>query len=91
MKPDFYAGTPSFLKLIIEKAIESGANIASLSHALVSAEPLPPSLRAWLIEHGMATVLQVYGTADLGCVAYETRTDGASQRNAKCASLALRR
>ena len=76
LKPDFYAGTPSFLKLIIEKAIESGADISSLSRAFVSAEPLPPSLRAWLIEHGMSSVLQGYGTADLGCVAYETQTDG---------------
>ena len=77
LKPDFYAGTPSFLKLIIAKAIETGADISSISHALVSAEPLPPSLRAWLIEHGVSAVLQVYGTADLGCVAYETQTDGA--------------
>ncbi len=76
LRPAFYAGTPSFLKLIIEKAIENGADIASIRRALVSAEPLPPSLRAWLIEHGMTSVVQVYGTADLGCVAYETQTDG---------------
>ncbi len=76
LKPAFYAGTPSFLKLIIEKAIENGADISSIRRALVSAEPLPPSLRAWLVEHGMNTVLQGYGTADLGCVAYETQTDG---------------
>ena len=76
LKPGFYAGTPSFLKLIIEKAIESRGDVSSLRHALVSAEPLPPSLRAWLIEHGMTAVLQLYGTADLGCVAYETQSDG---------------
>ena len=76
LKPEFYAGTPSFLKLIIEKAIESGADVSSFRHALVSAEPLPPSLRAWLIEHGIPTVLQLYGTADLGCIAYETQTEG---------------
>ncbi|MGI9024112.1 MAG: phenylacetate--CoA ligase family protein [Burkholderiaceae bacterium] len=76
LKPAFYAGTPSFLKLIIEKAIENGADISSIEHALVSAEPLPATLRTWLIEHGMKSVLQLYGTADLGCVAYETQTDG---------------
>jgi phenylacetate-CoA ligase len=76
LKPKVYAGTPSFLKLIIEKAIETGSDVSSLQRALVSAEPLPPSLRAWLVEHGVPIVLQLYGTADLGCVAYETQTDG---------------
>ncbi len=77
LKPALYAGTPSFLKIIVEKAVEAGADVSSLRQALVSAEPLPPPLRAWLVEHGVATVLQVYGTADLGCVAFETATDGA--------------
>ena len=76
LRPSMYAGTPSFLKLIVEKAAETGADLSSFERALVSAEPLPPSLRAWLIEHGVPVVLQLYGTADLGCVAYETRTDG---------------
>ena len=74
--PTMYAGTPSFLKLILEKALETGADLASLRRALVSAEPLPPSLRTWLVEHGVPVVLQLYGTADLGCVAYETQSDG---------------
>ena len=77
LKPSMYAGTPSFLKLIVEKALETGADVSSFQRALVSAEPLPPSLRAWLIEHGVPVVLQLYGTADLGCIAYETRSDGA--------------
>ena len=76
LKPSMYAGTPSFLKMIVEKAIETGADRSSIRRALVSAEPLPPSLRAWLVEHGIPVVLQLYGTADLGCVAYETQTDG---------------
>lgn len=75
LRPSMYAGTPSFLKLIIEKALETGADTSSLRRALVSAEPLPPSLRATLVECGIPVVLQLYGTADLGCVAYETRTD----------------
>ncbi|MEO8937456.1 MAG: AMP-binding protein [Burkholderiaceae bacterium] len=76
LKPAMYAGTPSFLKLIVEKALETGADIGSLRRALVSAEPLPPSLRAWLVENGVPVVLQLYGTADLGCVGYETQADG---------------
>jgi len=77
LKPAMYAGTPSFLKLIVEKALETGADVSSFRCALVSAEPLPPSLRAWLIERGIPVVLQLYGTADLGCIAYETRSGGA--------------
>ncbi len=76
LQPSMYAGTPSFLKLILEKALEAGADTSSFRRALVSAEPLPPSLRAWLVERGVSVVLQLYGTADLGCVAYETRSDG---------------
>ncbi len=76
LKPSMYAGTPSFLKVIVEKAAETGGDLSSLQRALVSAEPLPPSLRAWLVEHGVPVVLQLYGTADLGCVAYETQSDG---------------
>ena len=48
LRPDAYVGTPSFLKIIIEKAREMGADIGSLQHAIVGAEALPPSLRAWL-------------------------------------------
>ena len=72
LKPDGYVGTPSFLKIIIEKARETGADISSLKRAAVGAEALPPSLRTWLKEHGAPTVLQWYGTADLGSIAYES-------------------
>ncbi len=76
LKPRVYAGTPSFLKIIIEKAQEMGADIASLQMALVGAEALPPSLRQWLNEHGVPFVLQTYGSADIGNIAYETLSDG---------------
>ena len=72
LKPDAYVGTPSFLRIIIEKARESGADISNLKNALVGAEALPPSLRAWFKEQGLQRVLQWYGTADLGLIAYET-------------------
>jgi phenylacetate-CoA ligase len=76
LKPDAYIGTPSFLKLIIEKAREMGADISSVQRALVGAEALPPSLRKWLQDNGVAQVLQMYGSADIGNIAYETQTDG---------------
>ncbi len=72
LRPDAYAGTPSFLRIIVEKAQELGADIGNLKRALVAAEALPPSLRNWFHEQGIATVLQWYGTADLGLVAYES-------------------
>ena len=71
LRPDGYVGTPSFLKIIIEKAIEMGADFSSLKKAMVSAEALPASVRAWLGEKGIRT-LQTYASADLGNMAYET-------------------
>ncbi len=76
LRPKVYAGTPSFLKIIIEKAQDMGEDISSLQMALVGAEALPPSLRQWLNEHGVRCVLQTYGSADIGNIAYETITDG---------------
>jgi phenylacetate-CoA ligase len=72
LRPDAYCGTPSFLRIIVEKARELGLDISNLKRALVAAEALPPSLRSWFREQGIDTVLQWYGTADLGLVAYES-------------------
>jgi phenylacetate-CoA ligase len=77
LRPDTYIGTPSFLKIIIEKAQEMGVDISSIQRALVSAEALPESLRAWLGEHGVPSVLQVYASADIGSIAYETHSGDA--------------
>jgi phenylacetate-CoA ligase len=71
LRPAGYIGTPSFLKIAVEKAAESGADITSLTKALVSGEAFPPSLRDWLAERGI-TAYQCYATADLGLIAYET-------------------
>ena len=76
LRPRVYTGTPSFLKIIIEKAQEMGEDISSVECALVSAEALPPSLRQWLNAHGVPNVLQTYGSADIGNIAYETMTEG---------------
>lgn len=65
-----YAGTPDYLKVILEKADEMGETL-SLTRALVSGGALFPSLRAAYAERGIAT-LQCYATADLGLIAYES-------------------
>jgi phenylacetate-CoA ligase len=72
LRPDAYVGTPSFLRIIVEKALETGADISNLKRALVAAEALPPSLRDWFHGKGIPTVLQWYGTADVGLIAYES-------------------
>lgn len=76
LKPDAYIGTPSFLKIIVEKAQEMGADISSVQRALVAAEALPPSLRKWLQDNGIPHVLQLYASADIGNIAYESETEG---------------
>ena len=71
LQPDGYVGTPSFLKIILEKGDELGANLSSLKKALVSGEALPPPLREGFAARGIE-VLQCYATADLGVIAYES-------------------
>jgi phenylacetate-CoA ligase len=71
LHPNAYTGTPSFLRILIEKAQETGVDLRSLTKASVGGEACPPSLTAWFAEHGVA-VYQTYATADLGLVAYET-------------------
>lgn len=65
-----YVGTPSFLHAILRQAAEAGASL-QLEVAYVTAEMLPEALRHELeTGHGIR-VLQGYGTADLGMLAYE--------------------
>lgn len=71
LRPVGYVGTPSFLKALFDKGREFDLALPSLKRALVSGEALPPSLRAELEGHGMQ-VLQAYGTADAGLIAYES-------------------
>ncbi|AXI48221.1 AMP-dependent synthetase [Sulfitobacter sp. SK012] len=65
-----YAGTPDYLKVILEKADEMGVTLG-ITRAAVGGGALFPSLRAWYAERGI-TCLQCYATADLGNIAYET-------------------
>ena len=70
LQPEAYAGTPSLLRILLEKAGEGG-HALSLRRALVSGEACPPALVAWFAERGV-DVYQCYATADLGLIAYQT-------------------
>jgi len=71
LKPCAYVGTPDFLKTLLDKGEEAGKDMSSIIRACVSGAALPPSLREGLKAKGV-DVLQCYGTADLGIIAYET-------------------
>ncbi|MBV2360119.1 phenylacetate--CoA ligase family protein [Thalassococcus sp. CAU 1522] len=65
-----YAGTPDYLKVILEKADELGLPL-KISRAAVGGGALFPSLRQYYADRGIAC-LQCYATADLGNIAYES-------------------
>lgn len=71
LQPNAYAGTPDFLKILIEKGNEAGRPVSSIRKAMVSGAAFPPSLQAFVKEQGI-TACQCYATADLGVVAYES-------------------
>ena len=71
LQPEAYAGTPSLLRILLEKAAEGGHVLPYLQRALVSGEACPPALVAWFSERGIEAY-QCYATADLGLIAYQT-------------------
>lgn len=73
LQPSGYVGTPSFLKLLLERADELKININCIKRALMSGEAFLPTMHAYLSARGIIAK-QCYGTADLGIVAYETTT-----------------
>ncbi len=72
LRPAGYIGTPSFLKIILEKAAEMGVALPSVRKAMFGGEAFPPSLRDWFLAHGIEGY-QCFATADVGLIAYETR------------------
>lgn len=72
LQPAGYIGTPSFLKIIVDKAADMGVALPSVKKAMFGGEAFPPSLRDWFAERGIAGY-QCYATADLGSIAYETQ------------------
>src|ERR1700745_3987512 len=73
LRPVGYIGTPSFLKVLLDRAASEGGDVSSLQKALVGAEALPTALRNEFCGRGLG-VLQCYGTADIGIIAYESTT-----------------
>jgi phenylacetate-CoA ligase len=71
LRPVAYVGTPSFLKILLDRAAETGSDMSSIKKAMVGAEAFPAVLREAFRAHGV-NALQCYGTADLGLIAYET-------------------
>ncbi|HEU0197918.1 MAG TPA: AMP-binding protein [Nevskiaceae bacterium] len=71
LAPQVYAGTPSFLRIILEKADEMGVVLPSLRRALFSGEAYPPSLHEWYQARGIAG-FEAYAIADLGMVAFQS-------------------
>jgi phenylacetate-CoA ligase len=71
LAPDGYVGTPSFLRILLERADADGIALPSLRKAQVSGEPFPPSQRDALVARGI-DAYQVYASADLGSIAYES-------------------
>ncbi len=70
LKVSGYVGLPSYLKALLEKAEALKLQLC-VRKAFFTAEPLPPSLRAWLKDHGLAIARQGYGTAECGNLGYE--------------------
>lgn len=71
MKPTAYAGTPSFLRVLLERAEEMKLDLSSVTKSLVGGEALPPSVRDQIEDAGISCQ-QMYGTAELGSIAYES-------------------
>ena len=74
LKPQGYCGTPSFLKILLNKAKEQNRDISSVKKALVTGEALPKALREEFNEAGI-NVLQAYASADVGLIGYESIAD----------------
>jgi phenylacetate-CoA ligase len=70
-RPVAYAGTPDFLKILLDNAEKTGRDVSSIRRAIVSGAAFPPSLQAEVKGRGI-DAYQVFGTADLGLVAFET-------------------
>ncbi|MCC7283649.1 MAG: AMP-binding protein, partial [Acetobacteraceae bacterium] len=66
-----YAGTPEFLKTILEKADEQGSDATSLRIGHVSGGAFTAALRQFYRARGLR-VRESYATADLGVIAYES-------------------
>jgi len=74
LKPQGYSGTPSFLKILLDKANVENRDVSSITKALVTGEALPKGLRAEFDAAGINT-LQAYASADVGLIGFESISD----------------
>jgi phenylacetate-CoA ligase len=72
LQPSAFAGTPSFLRTLLERGRAQGLRIDCFRHALVSAEAFPRALAEELQEQYGVDAYQCYATSDIGLIAYET-------------------
>ena len=75
LKPNFYLGTPSFLKIILDKTRKNKSDLSCIKNALVGAEAFPEDLRNYFSKEFSICPLQMYGTAEVGCIAFETKNN----------------
>ncbi|MCW8866440.1 MAG: AMP-binding protein [Colwellia sp.] len=74
LKPQGYCGTPSFLKILLDKAHTEQRDTSSITKALVTGEALPQALRAEFSAAGIEA-LQAYASADVGLIGFESISD----------------
>ena len=71
LRPQCYSGTPDFLQTILQRADEAGLDVSSLTLATATGGYLSEELRRAYAARGIS-MLQWYGTADVGCIAFES-------------------
>ena len=72
VRPGAYTGTPSFLKILLERGRAERIDTSCLTKALVGGEAFPRALAEWFETEFGVRAYQCYGTADVGLIAYET-------------------
>ena len=72
LRPTAYTGTPDFLKILLDAARTAGRDASSITKAVVSGAAFPASLQAEFRSRGI-DAYQLYATADVGVIAYESQ------------------
>ena len=73
LRPVAYVGTPSFLKILMDRGKEEAIDVTSFTKALVSGEAFPLALAEELEQQFGIAAYQCYATADAGLIAYESK------------------
>lgn len=72
-KPVAYCGVPDFLKILLDAGSSAGRDTGSIRKAVMSGAAFPKTLQDEFAARGVQA-RQIYATADLGLIAYESRT-----------------